>query len=627
MADAFSAIVNRQMSRRALLGTAIAGAGLFSLRNWMAQAEAAPTSVSTLDFTDLPQTLQPDHAVAAGYKAQRLISWGDPVLKGAATFDPTTLSPEPQKAQFGFNNDFVAYLPLPRGSQTSDHGLLWVNFEYASVNTMLPKALQKPRTKEHTLLEMAAHGGGVVEIKRENGAWAVVPDSQYARRITAETEITISGPAAGNERMKTSADASGANVLGMLNNCGGGVTPWGTVLTCEENFNTYFSGPLPKGSREEAIHGRLFIRSVGGGTTWGKDFKRFDRSREPNEANRFGWVVEVDPYDPNSKPVKRTALGRFKHEAATTVLASDGRVVVYMGDDQVNEYLYKYVSAKAYDPNRPGLEQGLLDEGTLYVAAFTETQLEWRPLMFGQGALAGQAQFTSQADVLVETRHAAEIVGATPMDRPEDVETSPVSGKVYVMLTGNSGRGSEQINPPNPRNWNQYGHVLELTPPNGADGKPDHTASTCAWDVLLLAGFEAAEEAGKPKPMWSAKYGPGTSVVLMNPDSCAFDPKGRLWIGTDSAHELTGRPDGLYGCDLDGPGRAVLRLFYTCPIGAELCGPAFTPDGETLFVAVQHPGEDSMDLTKPHWPDFKIGMPPRPSLVVITREGGGMIGG
>jgi secreted PhoX family phosphatase len=416
-------------------------------------------------------------------------------------------------------------------------------------------------------------------------------------------------------------------VKGMLNNCGGGVTPWRTVLTCEENFNQYFMGRLPAGSKEEVSHARLLIRASGGGMEWGKDVARFDRSKEPNEANRFGWVVEIDPYDPQFRPVKRTALGRFKHEAATTALASDGRVVVYMGDDQPNEYIYKYVSTKPYDAAQPGLAQGLLDDGTLFVAKFSDTTVDWLPLVQGQGPLTADKGFTSQADVLIDPRSAAELLGATPMDRPEDVEANPLTGRVYVMLTGNAGRAVNQIDNANPRNWNQYGHILELVPPAGQNGKPDHAATTFNWDILLLAGFEAEVKDGEAKPLWSARYGEGTKVVMMNPDNCAFDPKGRLWVATDSAHELTKRPDGLYACELDGSARAVVKLLYTAPDGAEICGPEFTPNGETLFVAIQHPGGDATDLKQPQWPDFVTGLPARASVIVISRIGGGSIGG
>jgi secreted PhoX family phosphatase len=624
-AEHFASIVQRRISRRGfLLGTG-AAIGLVSLSGCgLGEMREPGASATTLDFDDVAELFQADHAVAKGYRAERLISWGEPILPGAGAFDPKKISAEQQSLQFGPNNDFLAFMPLPRGSSSSDHGLLWANHEYAIVPMLYPEATHGPRSREHTEAELMGHGGSVVEVRRENGRWSVVPQSAYARRITVETPMTISGPAAGTARMKTGADPTGRLVHGMLNNCAGGVTPWGTVLSCEENTQIYFSGALPKNSRETKIHERFGIKDDGP-LPWGKDVARFNRSKEPNEASRFGWVVEIDPYDPNSTPVKRTALGRMKHEGATTTV-SNGRVVVYTGDDQPGEYIYKFVSARSFDPSRPGIEQGLLDEGTLFVAVFSEDRVEWKPLVHGVGPLTDENGFSNQADVLIEARHAGDLVGATPMDRPEDIEVNPKSGKVYAMLTGNRQRTPDKVDAANPRAENLHGHIIEMTPPNGADGRPDHTADVFTWDILLLAGLT------EPDPTTGvaasgARYGAGTKVSLMNPDNCAFDPKGRLWIGTDRDQKTTKRPDGLYACELEGLGRAVVKVFYVCPAGGELCGPVFTPDGETLFVAIQHPGVDGTNPTKAHWPDFAVGMPARASVVVITREGGGPIGG
>ncbi|NWH09638.1 MAG: PhoX family phosphatase [Alphaproteobacteria bacterium] len=638
-------LVDAHVSRRSLLlgGAGAAMGSLVSLKGWerpaLAQAGAAPAGVSSLDFDDIPQVIADQDAVAKGYTKSVLIRWGDKVLADAPAFDPKTVSGAAQAKQFGFNNDFIGYLPLPKGSNASDHGLLFVNHEYGTVHAMFPAEIAEKRTPEHTAQEMEAHGASVIEVIRENGSWKVVEGSTFARRITMTTEIAISGPAAGHDRLKTSEDPSGMLVKGMVNNCSGGITPWGTVLTCEENFNSYFGGALPIGSPEAEYDDRLSIR-VQPFNRWFVDVARFDRSKEPNEKNRFGWIIEIDPYDPTSQPVKRTALGRFKHEAATTVVAPDGRIVVYSGDDQFDEYIYKWVSAKPYDPSKPGMAQGLLDEGTLYVAVFGEKTVEWRPMVFGQGPLTAENGFASQADVLINARKAGDLLEGTKMDRPEDVEVSPVTGRVYAVMTGNKDRTEDQINPANPRSWNLYGHIVEMIPPTGADNKADHAALVFAWDILLLGGTMAdPAQYGGEYPKWSGRYGAGTKVKLANPDNIAFDPKGRLWIGTDQIidHSISGQPDGLFACDLDGPGRAVVKFFYACPRGAELCGPAFTPDGTTLFAAVQHPGQAisvtnpgflvPLDLSKPSWPDFQPGLPPRPSVIVITRDAGGPVGG
>ena len=346
-------------------------------------------------------------------------------------------------------------------------------------------------------------------------------------------------------------------------------------------------------------------------------------------------MVEIDPYDPQSTPIKRTTLGRFKHEAATCVVAPDGRVVVYSGDDEAFEYIYRFITAKKFAPNNPAANRDLLDEGTLYVAKFDDQgSLRWLPLVFGQGPLTPANGFHSQADVLIDTRRAADLLGATPMDRPEDVETNPVNGRVYVMLTNNNTRKPDQISKLHPRPTNLYGHIVELLPPGteGSDGARGalHTADEFRWEVLLLAGNPA-------KPEHGAKYHPDTEKLgnwLAAPDNCTFDNQGRLWITTDqgSSQRKNGIPDGVYACDVNGAGRGLTKFFYAVPKDAEMCGPAFTPDNRTLFVAVQHPGEEknsTFDNPSTRWPDFdfKRNTPPRPSIVAITREDGGVIGG
>lgn len=633
-AATFATVLRRRLSRRrALKGFSAGVAGLMAGTIFGRGATAA--SPSTLTFRQPPHKVSGTLAVADGYRADVLIRWGDKVLADAPAFDPRRLSADAQEKQFGYNNDFIAFMPLPWGSNGDARGLLCVNHEYTNAELMWPgvtgRTLREKATAGTVAVEMAAHGHSVVEIEKRDGLWRVVEGGRYARRISLRsTDIAISGPAAGHPRLKTNRDATGRLVRGTLNNCAGGVTPWGTVLIAEENFNLYFSGE-PEMSDEAENHRRY---GVGRGRyyAWDRFDRRFDATEEPNEPNRFGWTVEYDPYDPASMPVKRTALGRFKHEGATTALTPDGRVVAYSGDDQQFEYLYRFVSAGRFDPNDRAANKDLLDDGILSVARFnTDGTLDWLDLVFGRGPLTAANGFRSQADVLIETRRAADLSGATPMDRPEDVEPNPVTGRVYAMLTNNSRRAADRTDAANPRGTNRHGHVIELIPPGTEDEGPTankarHDARRFRWEIVLLAG--------DPKnPEHRARYHPGVAADgawLSSPDNCTFDNRGRLWIATDqgTAWQRNKIPDGVYACDLAGPGRALTRLFLACPKGAEAAGPCFAPDGKTLFMSVQHPGEGStFDEPSTRWPDFEAGVPPRPAVVAIVKIDGGDFGG
>ncbi len=621
------------IDRRSLMyGFAAAGAwtaahssGLFGA----ATARADGSNPSSLTFKQAAHMIANSHAVAEGYDAGILIRWGDPLFKGAPSLDPANQTAARQARQFGYNNDYIGYLPLPAGSANSDHGLLCVNHEYTNPELMWPGLNRRNRaavTEDQAAVEMAAHGHSVIEVKKNAAGWTVVADSRYTRRITASTAIELTGPAAGSNRLKTSADPTGRRVLGTINNCAGGRTPWGTVLIAEENIHKYFAGKPGVGA-ETGNHKRMGIKGrpdLG----WGKYQDRFDVSKEPNEPNRFGWLVEIDPYDPAAMPVKRTALGRFKHEGAGVTETPDGRAVVYSGDDQRFEYLYKFVSDGRIDKNDRTANRNLLDWGTLYVARFNDDGSgEWLPLVYGTGPLTTINGFDSQADVAIETRRAADLLGATPMDRPEDVDHNPVNDKVYAMLTNNTRRTIDQVDKANPRANNEYGHVIELAAPPGRGGRADHGALIFFWNILLAAGDPADRSHGAKYHKDTPKHG----AWLAAPDNCAFDLLGRLWISTDqgSRQRKNKIPDGMYACDLDNnkKGRALTRFFFACPRDAEMCGPEFTPDGRTLFVAVQHPAEGST-LAKPttRWPDFKDDMPPRPAVVAITKKDGGMIG-
>jgi hypothetical protein len=641
VAPAFGDIVNARFSRRAVLGgamgmTAMASLAASPLALLVPRREArAADTPSPFRFTEIQHGIDETHHVAPGYHADILIRWGDPVEKGAPAFDPYQQSAAAQSKQFGYNNDYVGFIPLPFGSGNADHGLLCVNHEYTDEEVMFPgfgkyDDAHSGVTKAITEIEMACNGGSIIEIKKVDGKWQVVADSQYARRINAlNTGITLAGPAASHARLKTSADPTGTRVIGTFNNCAGGITPWGTYLMAEENFNGYFWGNLA-GHPESVNYSRYGVPE--NRYAWGKFHRRFDIHAEPNEANRFGWIVEVDPLSPGSTPVKRTALGRFKHEGAGIVVNKDGRVVVYSGDDQRFEYVYKFVSEGRYDPANRKENAGLLDEGTLYVARFNaDGTLDWLPLAFGNGGLTPDNGFHSQADVLIETRRAADLLGATPMDRPEDIEPNPKSNRVYIMLTNNAKRTPEQLDAVNDRAGNIWGQLVELTPKNG-----DHGATVGNWGLLIKAGDPA-------DPTVAALYNPATSRNgwFACPDNCAVDNAGRLWVTTDqgSAWKLaSGSADGVWAVECDGELRGTGRMFFRVPVGAEMCGPCFTPDDRTLFLAVQHPATDgvkdypgferSSTFEDPatRWPDFDPKMPPRPSVVVVTKDDGNVIG-
>ena len=415
-------------------------------------------------------------------------------------------------------------------------------------------------------------------------------------------------------------------MIGTVNNCAGGVTPWGTYIMAEENIHGYFPGELPADHKEAANYKRMGIPE--GAYEWAAHYDRFDLSKEPNEANRFGWIVEVDVNDPTSMPKKRTALGRFKHEVSDFIVAKDGRVVVYLGDDERFDYVYKFVTSGTFNPDDRAANMDLLDDGILYVAKFAEDgSMEWLPL-HGEGPLTAANRFDSQADVLIGTRLAADLLGATKMDRPEDIQPNGVNGKVYVMLTNNTKREPEQADAANPRAKNAFGHIIEIAEDGG-----DFAAMKGKWEVLLKCGDPTVAEVG-------ATFSTATTANgwFGMPDNCAIDSAGRLWVATDGqGPKATGRTDGLWAVDTEGEARATSKLFFRVPVGAELCGPLFTPNDETAFVAVQHPGDGGDDwegFGRPsyyedlatRWPDFRDDTPVRPAVVAITKQGGGKIG-
>ncbi|CAM5490321.1 PhoX family protein [Streptomyces aurantiogriseus] len=642
------ALSRRSMMRAAAVVTVAGAAGAASVAGARPAGAATPEASAAsygkpsapskgargLRYSSVAPNTTDAVTVPDGYGQNVVIRWGEPILRGAPAFDPENQTPAAQAGQFGYNNDFLALLPLP-GERNRQ--LLVANHEYTDEILMFRGYDAANPTRQQVEIAWAAHGlsAVVVEGDRKTGKLVAVPRHPLNRRVTATTEFRITGPAAGSALLKTSADPTGTKALGTLNNCSGGTTPWGTTLHGEENFNQYFA------NSSRATDKRYGIGTGATERKWERFDKRFDVAQEPNEVHRFGYVVEFDPYDPASTPRKHTALGRFKHEAATVRLTCDGRPVVYSGDDERFDYFYKFVSSKRmkHGTSRAVREHNLslLDEGTLYVAKLTgdspaieidgtgklpsdgefDGSGEWIPLATAtaKGAVSHVEGMTAE-EVFVFTRLAGDKVGATKMDRPEDIEPSPVTGKVYVALTNNSNRGvgtNAKADEANPRNANKHGHVLELTE---RWNQPESTKF--AWSLFLVAGDPddpATYFAGFPKDDVSP---------ISCPDNVAFDPYGNLWISTDGAQ--LGSHDGLFGVATRGARRGELKQFLTVPKGAETCGPIIQE--RRVLVAVQHPGEiDGATVEKPAstWPDGP-GKIVRPAVVAVWRADGDDIG-
>ncbi|MEC8277949.1 MAG: alkaline phosphatase PhoX, partial [Myxococcota bacterium] len=387
------------------------------------------------------------------------------------------------------------------------------------------------------------------------------------------------------------------------------------------NINHYFRGEI-RDPIELVTQTRMKIPNPHG-YEWFREDERFNCQLHPTEPNRFGWVVEINPFDPESTPKKRTALGRFFHESANPVITSDGRVVIYMGDDTAFEHLYRFVSTKSYVPGNAEQNADILDSGELSAAVFDdEGGLRWVTLIHGVGPLNSSNGFNSQADVLIDARRAARLMGATPMDRPEDVEVSHHGDRIYVCLTKNPARGTAdnpESNSANPRNENFCGHIIEISPPK-INGKAEHHSERMSWDMLLMGG----------RPEDGGEYGPHhDGMTFMGcPDNACLDPLGRLWVTTDGAENSIGCADGIYAVETGAQRGRITRLFAS-PIGAEVTGPCFTKDGISLFASVQHPGlvagfDGAQPVTR--WPDFDPAQPPRPAVVVIQKKNGAAIG-
>ncbi|MDM7256028.1 MAG: PhoX family phosphatase [Paracoccus sp. (in: a-proteobacteria)] len=647
----FYEVVEARASRRGFLVgglaaavTGVFGAGLLG-RGAMAQTSAA----ALLGFNPVPVGEGDTVIVPEGYKVQVLGAWGEPILGDMPAFRAGENSGAEQGQQIGMHHDGMHFFPI---DGSSEDGLLVVNHEYIEPRFLhaafagqaldsgaVVYAADGSRDYDQVLKEMNAHGVSVYRIKKGADGWAITQDP-LNRRITALTEMEISGPVRGSAHVVTRFSPDGTRTRGTFNNCAHGVTPWNTYMAAEENWAGYFTNTdtldqKPDQPREHTRYG-VSTDPLGGRYGWhlaksgADEYVRFDASTKGeaakddyrNEPNAFGWMVEIDPHDPNSTPVKRTHLGRFAHEGVVFAPAVPGKpVVCYSGDDSRFEYIYKFVSSAPFAQDSDG---SILDEGTLYAARFNADGTgEWLALAPGENGLTPENGFADLADILVNTRLAADKAGATKMDRPEWGAVDPNSGEVYFTLTNNTRRTEAQVDPVNPRAKNQFGQIVRWR-----EAGDDHAATGFEWNLFVIAGDAATSRTFDGQSL-------GEDNIFACPDGLWFDADSRLWIQTDIGEEQqnTGdlAPMGNNAMLAADPKTGEIRRFLTGPVGQEVTGVVTTPDQKTMFVGLQHPGatttaeEWAAGSIRSHYPDGGSAIP-RSCTLVITREDGGKIG-
>ncbi|MDT7834691.1 PhoX family protein [Aquabacterium sp. OR-4] len=707
-------VTRRNFVRGGVSAGALAAAGGLSLGGLVQTVQAAGTSTLSqpIGFANVPASTRALNAslggsstavmdkitVPTGYTAKVLVAWGDPIMAGGTAFVGDASETAAQQArQYGMHTDGMHFFPLQGtgGVALSDRGILCANNEYTHEDILFPDGqVGTGYTLAKTRKSQAGHGVSICEVRRVGGTWQVVKSSAYGRRITANTVCKISGPAAGHALMKarkysitdtastdTGTLTDGTVAYGTINNCANGVTPWGTYLTCEENFNGNFgsTGTVPAATSGDV--GKLFNRyglvAAGFGYRWHTTDDRFDLVKNPNEPNLFGWVVEIDPANPAAAPVKRTALGRFKHESAQYVVDAQNNIAFYMGDDERNEYIYKFVCAGKFNPVNKAANRNLLDSGTLYVARFKDDLSgEWIALVPGTVGVDGTAlrdnpNFAGLDDaevlakILIKARMAGDAVGATMMDRPEWTGARPrIKGyseiEVYCTLTNNNRRGSSAtpssnkadgsttaasarpaVDAANPRADNVHGHIIRWR-----EAGQSVLATRFGWDIFAQAGdintAKLPHASGTNNYTGNIHDAPNGSADYGAPDGLWFDPFGRLWVQTDQVGDGSGDFVNIGGNMMvcADPATGDTRRFLTGPNKCEVTGITMTPDGKTLFVGVQHPGEDSTAANPTqfsNWPqnqwtfaaDGVTPLPagrPRSAVVVITKDDGGIIG-
>ncbi|MBD8890074.1 PhoX family protein [Roseibium litorale] len=604
----FDAVVETALSRRGFLGVLAFGSGAAAMGLGSAASLLSSTSAEAMTasrFAFKPVDIATDSIVHVpeGYTWDIVASWGDKLFSNAADFDHATGGDAASADRiFGENTDGMEFFTV------GERQVITVNHEYVNPKINLPKNDGgMPASLEDVRKLQNLQGVTVMEVAEGDDGWKIVVDSPLNRRITHLTPMTFSGPAAGHDLLKTDADPEGTQSLGTFNNCGAGKTPWGTYLTCEENFNSYFGSTdagfeLPEDFKRYGI-------SVETRYAYEKFDERFDISKNVNEPRRAGYVVEINPADPESTPVKRTALGRIKHENAECALARDGRVIVYMGDDERGEFLYKFVSNGTYQAG--GSTDGLLDDGILYVAKFHDDGTgEWLALTEGTTGM-------SLPEICIFTRMAASRVGATTMDRPEWIAVNPVAVEAYCALTNNKNRGVKPnaggdetpVGGPNPREKNEYGQIVRWYPEND-----DHADTKFKWDLFVMAGNPAVH-----KDAYAGSPNVNAGNMFNSPDGMAFDTRGLLWIQTDGEDSNEGdfAGQGNNQMLIGDPVTGEIARFLTAPIGSEVTGLCWSADLRTAFVGIQHPSAP--------FPDGE-GKLPRSSIIAVRRDDKALIG-
>lgn len=643
----FGDVLEKRLSRRGVLKGSLATviAGLMATKLPFTNAFAAQEGVSSpsLGFKPVAISAADNVVVPEGYRVQSFIPWGTPVSGDMPAFTQNA-SGDDQAHQVGSHHDGMHFFPL-NGSSTD--GLLVLNHEYVEPRFLhaaasglaldrngFPQHEDGSRDTDQVIKEMNAHGVTIVRIRQgEGGEWEVVPDA-HNRRITGQTPMRLAGPVAETGHVKTKYSPGGTMTRGTLNNCAHGVTPWNTYLAAEENWAGYFANEDTDIDRRQARYG-IETRDTGRYQWHRADraddmFTRFDASSKGasaaddfrNEPHAFGWMVEIDPMAPEADPIKRTHLGRFAHEGVIFAPAVEGQpVVAYSGDDARFEYIYKFVSSQPF--HSATADGSLLDEGILYVAKFNEDGSgEWLALAPGQHGLTPENGFADLADILVNTRSAADFAGATKMDRPEWGAVDPVTGQVYFTLTNNTRREEGDEHPANPRANNSFGHIIRW------QEEGSHAGERFEWDLFVIAGDheDSRDLAGNSLD---------DDNIFCSPDGLWIDPDRRVWIQTDISESVmnTGIFE-VFGNNqmlVANPETGEIKRFLTGPVGQEITGVVTTPDQRTMFVNVQHPGatttaEDFANGTlTSYWPEGS-GAIPRSATLVITREDGGIIG-